>query len=90
QVVPIDQVQLDWEAAWAEAYRIQVRDDEDAPWRTVAEEAHGTGGEVIHRLEGDDVTGRWVRVVADRRHTAFGVSLWDLRVTSTQGEPTPD
>ncbi|WP_433953983.1 discoidin domain-containing protein [Curtobacterium flaccumfaciens] len=90
QVVPIDQVQLDWEAAWAEAYRVQVRDDEDAPWRTVAEEAHGTGGEVIHRLEGDDVTGRWVRVVADRRHTAFGVSLWDLRVTSTQGEPTPD
>lgn len=88
QVVPVDQVQVDWEAAFAEAYRIQVRADADDPWRTAAEEQHGTGGEVSHRL--DDVTARYVRLVADRRHTGFGSSLWDLRVFSTQGAPTPD
>ncbi|WP_146244258.1 discoidin domain-containing protein [Curtobacterium sp. MCBD17_032] len=87
-VVPVDQVQVDWEAASAEAYRIQVRDDPHGDWRTVADEQHGAGGAAVHALQ--DVSARYVRLIADRRHTAYGVSLWALRVFSTEGAPTPD
>ncbi|WP_181421633.1 discoidin domain-containing protein [Curtobacterium sp. MCBD17_030] len=38
----------------------------------------------------EDVSARYVRLLADRRHTAYGVSLWALRVFSTEGSPTPD
>lgn len=87
-VLPVDRVEVDWEAASAEAYRLQVRDTADDDWRTVATETHGVGGGAVHPL--DDVRARYVRLVADRRHTAYGVSLWAFRVLSTAGAPTPD
>jgi endoglucanase Acf2 len=87
-VLPVDRVEVDWEAASADAYRLQVRDTADDDWRTVATETQGPGGEAVHPLE--DVTARYVRLVVDRRHTAYGASLWAFRVLSTEGAATPD
>lgn len=86
--VPVDKVQMDWEAAYADKYRIQVRANDSDPWATVATESHGVGGQETQQLR--DVSGRYVRLVADNRHSTFGVSLWSFHVYSTKGKPTPD
>jgi len=88
EVLPIDAVELDWEAAHADRYRLQVRDAADRPWRTVASEEHGAGGTERHDLEG--VSGRQVRMLGVARHTGYGYSLHELRVLSREGAPTPD
>ncbi|MFZ4896299.1 discoidin domain-containing protein [Plantibacter sp. Mn2098] len=88
QVVPIDSVELDWEDAYADAYRIQVRDTASDDWKTVVDDTRGQGGDESHALSG--VSGRYVRMLADTRHTQYGVSLWEFRVMSSAGAPTPD
>ena len=86
--VPVDSVGLTWEAAYADRYRIQVRDGADDDWRTVVTEDHGAGGDVVHELS--DVSARSVRMLGVQRHTAYGYSLYAFRVDSTEGAPTPD
>ena len=87
EVLPVDEVQVAWEAASASSYRLQVRDDADEPWTTVAD-GLGGGGDQAHPLAG--VEARHVRLVADERATGYGVSLWSFRVFSIEGAPTPD
>jgi endoglucanase Acf2 len=88
EVVPIDGVQLDWEAAYAEQYRIQVRGTGDEPWKTVATVTNGLGG--TEKSELDGVNARQVRVFVDRRHTAYGVSVFEFQVLSPKGAPSPN
>ncbi|WIB11448.1 discoidin domain-containing protein [Curtobacterium sp. MCPF17_052] len=87
-VVPVDSVRLDWEAAYADRYLVQVRTTTDDDWRTVTTEDHGAGGSAVHELDG--VRARYVRMLGVQRHTAFGYSLFAFRVDSTEGAPTPD
>ncbi|GAB2983824.1 discoidin domain-containing protein [Frigoribacterium salinisoli] len=87
-VLPLDAVELDWEGAYADAYRVQVRDAATDPWRTVATETAGRGG--VERHELSDVAGRYVRMLGTARHTGWGYSLHELRVLSREGAPTPD
>ncbi|TCK65817.1 discoidin domain-containing protein [Curtobacterium sp. PhB136] len=88
ETVPVDKVQIDWEAAYADSYRIQTRTNTDATWQTAAAMPHGAGGEETLSLHG--VAARYVRLLADTRHTNYGVSLWNFRVYSKEGAPTPD
>jgi endoglucanase Acf2 len=88
QVQPVDAVELDWEAAYASAYRIQVRNDTDDDWKTVVDDTSGAGGDERHALDGVDA--RYVRMIADTRHSTYGVSLWEFQVSSKQGAPSPD
>ncbi|MDN3479796.1 discoidin domain-containing protein, partial [Curtobacterium sp. APC 4022] len=87
-VVPVDRVELDWEAAYADRYQVQVRSTTGEVWRTVATEDHGAGGTAVHQLDG--VRARYVRMLGVQRHTEFGYSLHEFRVDSTEGVPTPD
>ena len=87
-VLPLDAVELDWEGAHADAYRVEVRDAATDPWRTVATETAGRGGVERHDLT--DVDGRYVRMLGTARHTGWGYSLHELRVLSREGAPTPD
>ncbi|WIB00847.1 discoidin domain-containing protein [Curtobacterium sp. MCBA15_012] len=87
-VLPLDRVEVAWEAASAASDRVQVRDRDTDPWRTVATTDAGSGGTERHALDG--VRGRYVRLVADTRNTRYGVSVWSFRVFSTEGAPTPD
>ncbi|GGP71290.1 discoidin domain-containing protein [Saccharothrix coeruleofusca] len=82
----ISRVELDWEAAYATAFELQVSAD-GANWTTVRSVANGTGGR-----QGFDVTGtgRYVRVHGTQRANGYGYSLWEFRVFGTRGDgPQP-
>lgn len=77
-VRPISRVVIDWERAHASAYRVQLSND-GTTWRTVDTVA-GTGGTETRRYAGESA--RYVRLMLDRRATAYGFSIWELSVFS--------
>lgn len=80
QPATIRRVKLTWEAAYAKAYRIEVSDN-GTDFRTVQDVANGNGG--TDDLSGLTARGRYVRLVATQRATAYGYSLWELEVYGT-------
>ncbi|MFE5792818.1 discoidin domain-containing protein [Streptomyces sp. NPDC056503] len=76
-------VTLAWEAAYARSFRVQVSADGTA-WTTLHETTSGTGGVQNLAVSG---TGRYVRMTATERATAYGYSLWTfaVRTTGTDG-----
>ncbi|MBL0885537.1 discoidin domain-containing protein [Myceligenerans indicum] len=77
-------VDLNWEAAYASVYEIQVSDN-GADWSTLVRVEDGTGGDVSHAVSG---SGRYVRIVGEQRATQWGVSLWEVAVHLTDdGQP---
>ncbi|GAA2971875.1 discoidin domain-containing protein [Streptomyces enissocaesilis] len=84
----ISEVALNWEAAYAKAFQIQVSADART-WSTVHETATGTGGNQRLTVSG---TGRYVRVYGTQRATQYGYSLWEFQVYGTKdtgGDPDP-
>ncbi|KGO94601.1 glycosyl hydrolase [Flavobacterium subsaxonicum] len=73
---PITKVSLNWEAAFAKGYGIQVSTN-GSTWTSVATETNGNGGI-------DDITlntsGRYVRVVFNERGTIYAYSLWEVSI----------
>jgi F5/8 type C domain/Beta-1,3-glucanase len=80
------QVVLQWEAAYARAFQIQVSAGPDGPWTTVYSTTTGTGGTQTLSVSG---SGRYVRMNGTARATAYGYSLWEFVVRTTGGGPTP-
>jgi endoglucanase Acf2 len=76
----ISSVHINWEAAAAATYEIQVSDDADGPWNTV--KSVTKAGPTV-----DDVaveaTGRFVRILGLTRLTNYGYSIFDLGITGT-------
>jgi beta-glucosidase len=85
---PIDRVVLNWEAAYAKEYEIQVSDDA-ANWTTVFATSNGDGG--IDNITNLSATGRYVRMFCIKRAVKrFGFSLWEMEVYADSGAtPTP-
>ncbi|MBE1876751.1 discoidin domain-containing protein [Myceligenerans pegani] len=83
-VQEIDGVTLDWEAAYASGYRIEVSDD-GAGWSPIYSTADSTGGDETLAISG---SGRFVRLVATERATPYGISLWEFQVFGP-GDGTP-
>ncbi|MCP2327141.1 beta-glucanase (GH16 family) [Hamadaea flava] len=77
----VSQVVLRWEAAYATAYQIQVSADGNT-WTTVYSTSTSTGGTQTLAVTG---SGRYVRVYATARATAYGYSLWEFQVYGTTG-----
>lgn len=76
---------LQWEAAYATAFQLQVSPD-GAAWTTVHQTTTGTGGTQNLTFTG---TGRYLRLYATARATQYGVSLWEFAVrTGTNSTPT--
>ncbi|AJE82409.1 putative secreted protein [Streptomyces albus] len=73
----IGRVTLDWEAAHAKKYRIEVSEDGTA-WRTVWSTETGDGGLDTARFE--RTTARYVRVQGVERGTGHGYSLYEVGV----------
>lgn len=72
-------VALHWDQAFAAEYRIQVADDPDTGWRTVASVRGGDGGRDEVRF--DTVQARYVRMLGERRaDPQWGHSLHELAV----------
>ncbi|MEN3304339.1 MAG: hypothetical protein V7603_541 [Micromonosporaceae bacterium] len=72
----ISRVVLNWEAAYATAFQLQVSDD-GAAWTTIHATTTGTGGVQDLAVTG---TGRYVRVYGTARATPYGYSLWEFQV----------
>jgi hypothetical protein len=85
--MPVCQVVLTWEAAYASAFQLQVSTDA-ATWTTIYSTATGTGGTQTLAVTG---TGRYVRMLGTARGTPYGYSLWEFAVRTTGGSgPGPD
>ncbi|MFF0204893.1 discoidin domain-containing protein [Streptomyces sp. NPDC005017] len=77
----LSSVSLNWEAAYATAFRIQVSDDGEA-WTDAYSTTTGTGGRQTIPV---DASGRYVRIHATARATGWGYSLWEFQVYGTAG-----
>lgn len=73
----ISRVVLEWEAACALAYAIQVSLD-GLTWTEVYSTTNGKGG--TEEIKFAPTSARWVRLYGTRRATQFGYSLWEMRV----------
>lgn len=69
-------VELNWETAYATAYRIDVSNDA-TNWNTVYSTTTGKGGIENIPLT---ATGRYVRMYGTARATGYGYSLWEFDV----------
>ncbi len=81
----INRVVLNWEAAYATAYQIQVSNAASGPWTTIFSTTNGSGGVNNLTVSG---SGRYIRVYGTARATAYGYSLWEFEVYGSSG-PTP-
>ncbi|WP_238188567.1 discoidin domain-containing protein [Paenibacillus sp. L3-i20] len=76
----INRVKLNWEAAYATAYTVQVSNDAGAPsnWTTVYTTTSGDGA--VDDLTFNATQAKYVRVHATARATAYGYSLFEFEV----------
>jgi len=78
EVTSIKRVVLNWEAAYAKGYRIEVSDNGVNGWTTVYNTTAGDGGtDDINDL---NASGRYVRMTGTQRATSYGYSLWEFSV----------
>jgi hypothetical protein len=73
----ISRVVLDWEAAFAKTYAVEVSLDGEV-WKEVYQTQNGHSGS--QEIELPSVEARWIRMRGTQRGTPFGYSLWEFRV----------
>jgi beta-glucosidase len=83
--LPICQVALTWEAAYATAFQIQVSND-NSTWTSLYSTTTGTGGTQTLNVSG---TGRYLRMYGTARATQYGYSLWELGIYTVGGVTPP-
>jgi hypothetical protein len=82
----ICQVVLNWEAAYARSFQIQVSANATS-WTDIYSTTTGAGGVQTLNVSG---SGRYVRMNGTVRATAYGYSLWEFTVhTGTSSSPPP-
>lgn len=86
-VARVTEVQLSWEAAYGRDYSIQGSKD-GSTWTTIKSVTGADGGSDVHT--GLSADARYVRVYGTQRGTAWGYSLWELRVYGTTSTTTPE
>ncbi|HVV18920.1 MAG TPA: glycoside hydrolase family 3 C-terminal domain-containing protein, partial [Pseudonocardiaceae bacterium] len=79
--LPVCQVVLTWENAYASGFQIQLSAD-GTNWSTVYSTTTGTGGTQTLTVSG---TGRYVRMYGTARATGYGYSLWEFAVHTVGG-----
>jgi F5/8 type C domain-containing protein/glycosyl hydrolase family 26 len=80
-VSDISSVRLQWETAYASAYRIEVSDTGSA-WTSIYSTTTGDGA--IDDLTTARGRGRYVRMSATARGTAYSYSLWEMAVLGSE------
>ncbi|WP_199915426.1 cellulase family glycosylhydrolase [Aquimarina spinulae] len=83
-VANIERVVLNWEAAYAKAYRIEVSND-GTVWTSLYSTSSGNGKIDDLSIIG---TGRYIRMYGTARGTAYGYSLYEFEVYGTIGAGT--
>ncbi|RDI17868.1 discoidin domain-containing protein [Lentzea flaviverrucosa] len=79
----ISKVVLQWDPAFATAYRIEVSDN-NSSWREIYSTTTGRGFKETLTVSG---TGRYVRMYGTARSNGYGYSLWEFQVYGTGGAP---
>ena len=79
--LPICQVVLQWENAYATGFQIQVSTD-NSTWTPIYSTTTGTGGTQTLNVSG---TGRYIRMYGTARATGYGYSLWEFGVYTVGG-----
>ena len=74
----VNQVELDWEVAYASAYQLQTSND-GTTWTTVYSTTTSTGGNQVLNVTG---AGRYIRMYGTARGTQYGYSLYEFGVYS--------
>ncbi|CAE7025977.1 rliB, partial [Symbiodinium natans] len=74
-------VAVDWEAAYASTYLVQLRSDEASAWHTAAEVVNGREGQV--QTVFPEHLARYVRIFCQKRATPWGCSIRELQVFPT-------
>jgi beta-glucosidase len=67
---------IDWEAAYAKSYKVQVSSN-DSTWTTVYSTTAGTGGDKTFAVS---TTARYIRMYGTKRATQFGYSIFEFDV----------
>jgi len=73
---PISEVKLNWEAAYAKAFRIETSTD-GSTWTKVYSTTTGAGGQQTLAVTG---AGRYVRLTNTKRATPYGDSLFEFQI----------
>ena len=81
----INQVVLNWEAAYGRDYKIQVSNDA-SNWTTIYHETNGDGDINTLNVSG---TGRYVRMLGIQRGSPWGYSLHEFEVYNNDGLVIP-
>ncbi|MEO5877978.1 MAG: discoidin domain-containing protein, partial [Streptosporangiaceae bacterium] len=79
----IKKVVLQWDAAYAKSYQLQVSAN-GTDWTPVYSTTAGPGFKQTLNVTG---TGRYVRMYGTQRNSAYGYSLWEFQVWGTGGAP---
>ncbi|MFJ8966200.1 discoidin domain-containing protein [Lentzea sp. NPDC102401] len=79
----ISKVVLQWDPAFATAYRIEVSDN-NSTWREIYSTTTSRGFKETLTVSG---TGRYVRMYGTARSNGYGYSLWEFQVYGTGGAP---
>lgn len=72
-----DTITIDWEAAYAKTYKIQVSDNR-INWADVYETTEGNGG--IDEIIFSPIEARYVRLYATERGTEWAYSVWEMKI----------
>ncbi|UOB18377.1 carbohydrate-binding protein [Abyssalbus ytuae] len=83
----INRIILKWEAAYGEAYEIQVSDNA-SNWETIWSTSNENGE--IDDITGLNGTGRYIRMQGVRRGEEWGYSLWEFEVYGSLNDDNPD
>lgn len=83
----ISQVAIEWEAAYAKAYKIQVSNDA-SNWKDVYFEKNSDGGN--DRVSFPKTSARYVRMYALKRATEYGVSMYEFEIYNEQKHRSPE
>ena len=92
KVQQINEIHLEWEAAYALSYKLQVSDDA-SNWTDIyqTDDSKGRG----EKIQIEPVNCRYVRMLGLKRATMWGYSLWEFRIynkdrTKTETNPLSD
>lgn len=80
--LPVVQVLLRWETAYAKSYKIQVSNDA-ATWTDVYSTTNGSGG--TETINFTQASARYVRMYGIERGTNYGYSLFEFEVYAAAG-----
>jgi hypothetical protein len=73
----VGRVVLNWEAAYAKGYRVEVSTD-GSTWKQVSATTAGNGGEDVVRFPATQA--RYVKITGTQRATSYGYSLYEAQV----------